>query len=154
MTTAARTTPTAGASMPMADHPDMIELRDRLDRVSETTQARTVEGLAMLAGLYVAISPWILGFASGNTALAASSLIVGLAVAVLAMDLGSAYSRAHGMSWVLPVLGAWIIVGQFVTVAPIPDAGVIVSNAIAGGLIVVLGAAALTLQRMRMPHRH
>lgn len=142
---------TVATSATMSDHPDMVELRDRLDRVSETGQARTVEGLALITGLYAAISPWILGFASGNTAMTVSNLIVGLAVALLAMDLGSAYSRAHGMSWVLPVLGAWIIVGQFVMAGTSLDAAIIVSNIVAGGLVVILGVAALTLQNMRMP---
>lgn len=138
----------------MHDHPDMLELRDRLDRVSETGQARSVEGLALLVGLYAAISPWILDFGAANTAMTVSNLIVGLAVAVLAMDLGSAYSRAHGLSWVLPVLGAWIIVGQFVITGTVLSAGIVISNAIAGALIIVFGAGALALQYMRMPRHH
>lgn len=137
----------------MSDHPDLVELRDRLDRVSETRQARTVEGLTLLAGLYVAISPWVLGFSTGNSAMTASNLVVGLAVALLAMDLGSAYSRVHGMSWVLPVLGAWIIVGQFVIAGTVLDTSIVVSNAIAGAAVMILGAGAFTMQYTRMP-RH
>lgn len=132
----------------MADHPDMVELRDRLDRVSETPQARTVEGLAMLAGLYAAVSPWIIGFNVGNTSLTVSNLVVGLAATLLALDLGSAYSRAHGLSWVLPILGVWIIVAQWIMAGTSVDAAIMVSNIIAGGVIVVLGAVALTMPRM------
>lgn len=145
MTTAARTTDSAAS---MASHPDMVELRDRLDRVSETTQARTVEGLAMLAGLYAAVSPWIIGFNTGNSSLMASNLIVGLAATLLALDLGSAYSRAHGLSWVLPILGVWIIVGQWIMVGTTLTAGIVVSNIVAGAVIVILGAASLGMTRM------
>lgn len=133
----------------MADHPDMVELRDRLDRVSETPPAQFVEGVAVLAGLYAAVSPWILGF-NTDTALTVSNLIVGLAATLLALDLGSAYSRAHGISWVLPILGVWIIIAQWVMASATTDASIMISNIIVGGLIVVFGAAVMTMPRMRM----
>lgn len=132
----------------MADHPDMVELRDRLDRVSETTQARTVEGLAMLAGLYVAVSPWIIGFNVGNASLTVSNLVVGLAATLLALDLGSAYSRVHGMSWVLPILGVWVIIAQWVMATTTLDTRIVVSNIIAGAVVVVLGVLTMSMTRM------
>lgn len=138
----------------MAGHPDMVELRDRLDRVSETPQARTIEGLAMLAGLYAAVSPWIIGFNVGNTSLTVSNLVVGLAATLLALDLGSAYSRAHGLSWVLPVLGAWIIVSQWVMAGTTIHASIAVSNIIAGALIVVFGLMAMAIPRMGATAKH
>lgn len=138
----------------MSGHPDMIELRDRLDRVAETTQARTVEGIAMLAGLYAAVSPWIVNFHGGNPSLTMSDLIVGLAAMLLALDLGSAYSRAHGISWVLPILGVWIIVSLWAIPSTTLDAGVIVSNIVVGAIIVVFGAGAMLMQRMREPRHH
>lgn len=137
----------------MSDHPDIVEIRDRLDRVSETAQAQTVEGLMMLSGLYVAISPWVVGFTASNTALTVSDLVVGLAIAILAMDLASAFSRAHGISWVLPVLGAWIIVGQFFMAGHALDVAVTLSNVIAGAVVLILGVGALAMQYTRMP-RH
>ena len=137
----------------MSDHPDIIELRERLDRAAETPQAQAVEGLAVLAGLYAAISPWVVDFHTGNTSLTASNLIVGLAAALLALELGSVYSRAHGMSWVLPILGAWIIVSLWVIQSTALDVGVVLSNIIVGACIVLLGVASMGMQRMRMP-RH
>ncbi len=137
----------------MSDHPDMVELRNRLDRVSETRQAQAVEGLAMLAGLYAAISPWVLDFHGGNPSLTVSNLVVGLAATLLALDLGSAYSRTHGMSWVLPVLGAWVIVSLWAIPSTALDAGVIISNVIVGGLIVIFGGAAVAMQGERAPRR-
>ncbi len=141
---------TVQSRLPMSEHPDMAELRDRLDRVSETAQARTVEGLAVLAGLYAAISPWIIGFNTGNSSLTVSNLVVGLTATLLALDLGSAYSRAHGLSWVLPILGVWIIVAQWVMASTTLDVSIMVSNIIAGGVIVVLGVIALAMPRMGM----
>lgn len=145
---------TSTDQLSMSDHPDIIELRERLDRAAETTQAKAVEGLALIAGLYVAISPWVVDFHTGNASLTASNLIIGLAAAVLALDLGSAYSRAHGMSWVLPVLGAWVIVSLWVIQSTSLNLGVMLSNIIAGGCIVLLGIASMGMQMMRMPkHR-
>lgn len=138
----------------MSDHPDMVELRERLDRAAETPQAWAIDGLAVLAGLYAAISPWVVDFNTGNASLTASNLIVGLAAAALALELGSAYSRAHGIGWILPVLGAWIIVSQWVIQSTVLDAGVVVNNIIAGALIVLLGAGTVGMQRMRRPARH
>ena len=141
---------TVQSRLPMSEHPDTAELRDRLARVSETTQARTVEGLAMLAVLYTAVSPLIIGSHTGNTSLTVSNLVVGLTATLLALDLGSAYSRAHGMSWVLPILGVWVIIAQWVMVGTTVDAGIMISNIIAGAVIVVLGAAVLTMPHMGM----
>lgn len=138
----------------MSDHPDLIELRERLDRASETPQAKAVEGLAVIAGLYVAVSPWVVDFHTGNTSLTVSNLIIGLAAALLAAELGSAYSRAHGMSWVLPILGVWVIVSQWVIQSTVLDVGVVLNNIIAGACIVLLGLGVMGMSRMRMPqHR-
>lgn len=141
-------------SLSMHEHPDIMEIRDRLDRVAETPQAWTVDGLAMLAGLYVAISPWVLNFHAGNPSLAMSNLVIGLAAAVLAGMLGSMYSKAHGLSWALPVMGAWIIVSMWAIRGTTPDTGILLSNIIAGGCLVLLGMAMMTGQWMRRPaHR-
>lgn len=138
----------------MSDHPDLIELRERLDRASETPQAKALEGLAVIAGLYVAVSPWVVDFHTGNTSLTVSNLIIGLAAALLAAELGSAYSRAHGMSWVLPILGVWVIVSQWVIQSTVLDVGVVLNNIIAGACIVLLGLGVMGMARMRMPqHR-
>jgi SPW repeat len=68
------------------EHPDLVELRARYDRASETPQARALEGLTFLAGLYTAISPWVIGF-NHLSDVAVSNLIVGAALVVLALGL-------------------------------------------------------------------
>lgn len=93
-------------------HPDLLALRASFDRAAESTIAHFTFGLALLAGLYVAASPWIVGF-SATRGLPTCDLIVGIAVAYLAYGFASALDRTHGMTWTLPVLGVW---GHFLAV--------------------------------------
>src|SRR5947209_2635481 len=94
-------------------HPDLLALRADYERVAESTSAHVTFGLALLTGLYVAASPWLVGF-SGTGSLATSDLIVGIAVAFLAYGFATALDRAHGMTWTLPVLGVWLVVAPWV----------------------------------------
>ncbi|HYB82788.1 MAG TPA: SPW repeat protein, partial [Mycobacterium sp.] len=60
-------------------HPDLLALRAGYERAAESTRAHFAFGLALLTGLYVAASPWIVGF-SATSALARCDLIAGIAV--------------------------------------------------------------------------
>lgn len=74
-------------------HPDLLALRASFDRAAESTIAHFTFGLALLAGLYVAASPWIVGF-SATRGLPTCDLIVGIAVAYLAYGFASAHLDA------------------------------------------------------------
>jgi hypothetical protein len=117
-------------------HPDLLALRARYERVAESMSAHVTFGLVLLTGLYVAASPWIVGF-SGTGSLATSDLIVGIAVAFLAYGFATALDRAHGMTWTLPVLGVWVIVSPWILVTPTD--GMIWSNVVAGAVLALLG---------------
>jgi SPW repeat len=117
-------------------HPDLMALRANYERVAESTSAHFTFGLALLTGLYVAASSWIVGF-SGS--LATSDLIVGIAVAFLAYGFATALDRAHGMTWTLPVLGVWVIVSPWVMQGVTMTNGMAWSNVVAGALLAVLG---------------
>jgi hypothetical protein len=117
-------------------HPDLLALRARYERVAESMSAHVTFGLVLLTGLYVAASPWIVGF-SGTGSLATSDLIVGIAVAFLAYGFATALDRAHGMTWTLPVLGVWVIVSPSILVTP--TGGMIWSNVVAGAVLAFLG---------------
>ena len=117
-------------------HPDLLALRARYERVAESMSAHVTFGLVLLTGLYVAASPWIVGF-SGTGSLATSDLIVGIAVAFLAYGFATALDRAHGMTWTLPVLGVWVIVSPWILVTP--TGGMIWSNVVAGAVLAFLG---------------
>jgi hypothetical protein len=119
-------------------HPDLLALRARYERVAESMSAHFTFGLALLTGLYVAASPWIVGF-SGTGSLATSNLIVGIAVAFLAYGFATTLDRAHGMTWTLPVLGVWVIVSPWILPGVSMTAGMIWSNVVAGALMTFLG---------------
>ncbi|OBG45576.1 hypothetical protein A5672_08560 [Mycobacterium alsense] len=119
-------------------HPDLLALRARYERVAESMGAHVTFGLALLTGLYVAASPWIVGF-SGTASLATSDLIVGIAVAFLAYGFATTLDRAHGMTWTLPVLGAWVIVSLWILPGVTLTPGMIWSNVVAGALMTFLG---------------
>ena len=92
----------------MRTHPDILEMRARYDMAAEQPPAQVADGLLMIAGLYAACSAWIVGF-SGEMNLTMSNLFTGLAVALLAVAFGSALARTHGMTFVAPLLGVWLI---------------------------------------------
>jgi hypothetical protein len=132
-------------------HPDIAALRDRYDRAAETPTAQLVEGLTLLTGLYLAMSPWVVGFTGDSGGLTASNLFCGVAVALLALGFASAYGRTHGIAWVTPVIGAWTIVAPWLVDGPTPDNTAITSNVIAGALVALFGLGTLTMgMRRRM----
>ena len=117
-------------------HPDLMALRANYERVAESMSAHVTFGLALLTGLYVAASSWIVGF-SGS--LATSDLIVGIAVAFLAYGFATTLDRAHGMTWTLPVLGVWVIVSPWIMNGVTTTTGMSWSNVVAGALLTFLG---------------
>ena len=119
-------------------HPDLLALRARYERVAESMSAHVTFGLALLTGLYVAASPWMVGF-SATGSLATSDLIVGIAVAFLSYGFATTLDRAHGMTWTLPVLGVWVIVSPWVLPGFTATGGMIWSNVVAGVLLTFLG---------------
>lgn len=125
----------------LSDHPDLAEMQARYDRVAAHPGAQFVEGATLLAGLYLAVSPWVIGFQAGATDLRVTNLICGIAVALLAVGYASAYGRTHGLSWITPAIGAWTIVAPWVVLGRDVAGGTIVSNVITGAVIVVLGIA-------------
>jgi len=53
----------ARAMAGMDRHPDVMDLRARYERAAATPLAQFAGGLVFLTGLYLAISPWVAGFA-------------------------------------------------------------------------------------------
>ncbi|MGC9664986.1 SPW repeat protein [Planosporangium sp. 12N6] len=134
------------------DHPEIAELRERFDRVAETPTAKSIDGLALLSGVYLAISPWVIGFHTVAPGLMINNLICGIAVAILALAFATAWGRTHGLSWVVPVLGVWAIVSPWLVRAShgaALDGGMIANNVITGLVILALGLAATTMARTR-----
>ncbi len=122
-------------------HPDIVALRADYDRAAESMTAQGTFGLTFLTGVYVAFSPWFVGF-HGDARHMANCLIVGITVAFLAMRFGSALDRTHGMTWTLPILGVWLIISPWLFGGG-PTAGMIWSHVLAGALVALLGLNAM-----------
>ncbi len=122
-------------------HPDILALRARYDRVAESMMAQATFGLTLLAAVYVAMSPWLIGY-QGTTKLTVNALIVGGTIGLLAMGFGCALDRTHGMTWTLPVLGVWLVISPWIYASG-STAGVMWSHVISGALVAVLGMYAM-----------
>ncbi|GHH62660.1 hypothetical protein GCM10017673_02260 [Streptosporangium violaceochromogenes] len=127
------------AEQAMRLHPDIAELRAKYELASEAPTAKVVAGLTFLSGLYLAISPWVVGFGNRFPTLTGNNLITGIAVAVLALGFASAYGRTHGIAWVAPLIGVWTIIAPWVVSGRVATASTIWSNVVVGALILLLG---------------
>ncbi|WP_327001517.1 SPW repeat protein [Dactylosporangium sp. NBC_01737] len=141
---------------PIADleqHPDILELRARYDRAAETPTAHVTDGGLLLAGLYLALSPWIIGFAGFETDLAANNFICGAVVVALAAGFTAAYGRTHGLTWVPVVIGVWTFVAPWVIQGAYPSGGSIANNIVIGLVIIGLGLMTMRLPGLRDRNR-
>jgi hypothetical protein len=129
-------------------HPELAELRAQYEAAAETPINRAITGFTFLAGLYLAISPWVIGF-NQFTSLTANNVIVGIALAVLALKLASAYDRVHGIAWVAPLIGAWTIIAPWVVSGEVATTAMIWSNVVTGVVAVFLGLGAMSLETSR-----
>jgi hypothetical protein len=128
----------------MSLHPDIAELRAKYEAAAETPVARAVDGLIFLTGLYLAISPWVVGFVRFPT-LTGNDLIVGVALALLALGFASAYGRTHGIAWVAPLIGVWTIIAPWVVSGDVATVATVWSNVVAGAIAVLLGLGAMSV---------
>jgi hypothetical protein len=127
----------------IAQHPDIMALRERYERAAETPQAWVVEGLTFMAGVYAAISAWVVGFNGDAPSLVTSNLVVGIAVTLLAFGFAGFYGRTHGLAWVLPLLGVWLIIAPWVVRGIDRTTSLTLSNVIVGACVVLLGLLSL-----------
>ncbi|MFD4791570.1 SPW repeat protein [Streptomyces sp. NPDC058459] len=137
----------------MESHPDVLEMRERFvlaERATATQRGQAIEAMAIVAGLYMAASPWIAGF-NGSTTLAVNNLIAGIAYALLMSGFGHAYERTHARAWAAALIGVWMIVAPWVVAGNVDTTRTIISNIVAGavGLLLALmaGAAASKTDR-------
>ncbi len=132
----------------MSRHPDIVELREKYERASEAPDAQAVTGLLFLTGLYIAISPWVVGF-NGFSTLTGNNLIVGVALAMLAFGFASVYGRTHGIVWAAPLIGLWTILAPWIVSGDVDTASTIWNNVVAGAIAVLLGLGAMFLGMSR-----
>jgi glucose dehydrogenase len=127
----------------MAGHPDAAEMSERYARMTEGRRVEMLEGLVMLAGLYLAISPWILHFTGRSPGMMVNNLILGLTMAAIGLALAMFAERSASLSWMLIPIGIWLIISPWV-VPPNHGSpkGIIISNIVVGALACLFGAAA------------
>jgi hypothetical protein len=125
----------------MGTHPDIVTLRARYETASETAAGQIVGGTTFLAGLYLAISPWVVGF-DGRLPLLFNNLIVGAAVVLLGLGLTAAFDRAHRLAWTVPVVAVWTIVSPWVVRSgDLRTMDNEWNNVLTGALLLLLGIA-------------
>lgn len=128
--------------MSMEHHPDIVAMREHAERVVSTPRAQAVEALAIVAGLFLAISPWVVDYA-GFPELTVSNLVIGLAFGVLMAGYGSAFERTHARAWAATLLGAWTLAAPWVVAGADPTMRTILTNVITGAVMLCLGLAAV-----------
>lgn len=133
-------------------HPDIVAMRMPYERVAESRTTQLTEGLAFLAGVYLAISPWVVGFTELST-ITLNNLVTGIAVALLAAGFASAFGRTHGLTWVLPIIGIWTIVTPWAVSGDVNTLRVVLTNVITGAVIVLLGLITVAVGMRRAGQR-
>jgi hypothetical protein len=69
--------------------------------------------LNVIAGIWLIISPWVLGFSNLQTPPLWDTLLVGIAVLILsAIRLGTV--GTEGLSWISFLVGIWLLISPFV----------------------------------------
>lgn len=116
--------------------------------------AQAAAALGMLAGLWVAISPWCitLQYAGGNAT--AVNLISGLGVAAVGAFALAGPRGFAGLQAGSALLGVWLIIAGPILnhKHPIADS-MYWSNSWAGGVLIALAAASLAAVALRWPAR-
>jgi hypothetical protein len=121
-------------------HPDVPEMRERYERIVSGPRAVTADGMIMLSGAYLAISPWVVHFNGVSTNLAVTNLVLGLCLVVLGFGLTLAPERMHRLSWTCIPLGVFTIIAPWVaTVGHTATRPMMWSNIIAGGAVCLFG---------------
>jgi hypothetical protein len=130
----------------MSTHPEIAEMRERLERTASSGSAIAIEGLIVLAGVYAAISPWVVHFSATEPNLTVNNLIVGITVALIGLGLTVAPERMFRLAWMVVPLGVWLIISPWVVTAThSATAGIIWNNCVTGAVTAVLGLAAMGL---------
>ncbi|WP_151773904.1 SPW repeat protein [Streptomyces abyssomicinicus] len=128
----------------MASHPDVLEMREQYARSQQGPNLGMLAAPLCLVGVYCAASPWILHFTGSQPPMVAHNVIVGAAIAALAICAAANPTRMSGLGWAAAGLGVWMIIAPWV-VGTNPDAGVIISSICVGALAICLGAACAAL---------
>jgi hypothetical protein len=76
------------------------------------SQVRSASGLNVLAGIWLIVAPFLLGYADTQAALW-NDIIIGIVVLIIASARASMPEKMPAASWLNAVLGAWLIIAPF-----------------------------------------
>ncbi|MCQ8188726.1 SPW repeat protein [Streptomyces rugosispiralis] len=131
-------------------HPDVSEMRERYARMMDARDVVFLDGPVLLAGLYFAISPWVVHFSGTSPNLMVNNLVLGITIALLGLGLTTAPRRMYSLCWAMSAIGVWMIISPWV-VARGADAGIIVNNVVVGAVTCLFGliAAGMVMRKGR-----
>jgi hypothetical protein len=113
--------------------------------VQRKTEETALDFVNVIAGVGLALTPWLLGFAAASAA-AWNAWLIGAAIALVAI--GALWAFAEWEEWVNLILGLWAIFAPwvlgFADVAP-----AVYAHVIAGLLVAVLSGLELWLASKR-----
>ncbi|MFF4477730.1 SPW repeat protein [Streptomyces melanosporofaciens] len=134
----------------LTGHPDVSEMRERYARMMDARDVVFLDGPVLLAGLYFAISPWVVHFSGTSPNLMVNNLVLGIAIALLGIGLTTAPRRMYSLCWAMSAIGVWMIISPWV-VARGPDIGMIVNNVVVGAVTCLFGliAAGMVMRKGR-----
>ncbi|WP_344657930.1 SPW repeat protein [Catenulispora subtropica] len=113
-----------------------------------------LDGVVLLLGLYLAVSPWVLNIHATNPNVATNNLVIGLSLAAFGLALALLPTRMYRLGWTAIPIGVWMIISPWVvTAGHNPTSNVIWNNAWTGGIAVVLGLAMATITFRAWPRR-
>lgn len=105
-------------------------------------EARWQDVGALLVGVWLFISPWILGF-SGLGIVAANAWIFGIVIAILAALAIFAYQQWE--EWLNAAIGIWVFISPWVLGAA-GNVSILWNSLIVGALLLVLALWSVTLE--------
>ena len=105
--------------------------------------------LDMVLGLWLAVSPWVLGFSDSDPAATLNALIVGISIAVLSALTFLAYHIIE--EWIDVILSLWLIVSPWV-LSGSGDTDVVADFVIVGGVVLMLSGYEIWAARHGHPH--
>ncbi|HEX6446035.1 MAG TPA: SPW repeat protein [Streptosporangiales bacterium] len=97
--------------------------------------------LALLGGLWIAILPWVMNFATVSPRLQVNDLIIGLAAAFIAMGSMTALRGVTGSGLANVVLGAWLILTAFWPFPRPAGLGFMIGQIVGGAVVLAFALA-------------
>lgn len=126
-------------------HPDLLELRDDYERATATNRGQATEAMGLITGTYLAASPWIVGF-NGLSTITVSTLIAGVAYALLMGGVGRGYERTHSKAWAAAVIALWTIISPWCIAGDVSTTRTIANNVIVGVIALILALATASMR--------